>query len=104
MTKPYDCQLILALPASLEEEILDHLGEHPEWVTGMSLLHAEGVGSGARLRTSMEQVRGRARRRMILLLMQQKDVPPLLESLRAVFATPEIAWWSTPVTGFGRFA
>ncbi len=104
MSDAYDCLLTLALPANLEEEVLDHLGEHPQWVKGVSIVHAEGVGSGARLRSSMEQVRGRARRRMVLLLMQQQDVPALIESLRSVFATPEIAWWTTAVSGFGRFA
>jgi hypothetical protein len=103
MTGPtYDCLLTLALPADLEEEVLDHLAGHPEWVSGFSIVHAEGVGGGTHLRSTMEQVRGRARRRLIQLLMRGEHVTPLVESLRATFRTPEIAWWTAPLTGFGR--
>jgi len=103
MTDPtYDCLLTIALPADLEEEVLDHLGGHPEWVSGYSIVHAEGVGSGAKLHSPMEQVRGRARRRLIHVLMHGGHVAPLIESLRAAFRTPEVAWWTAPLTGFGR--
>ncbi len=103
MTGPYDCLLTLALPADLEEEVLDHLAEHPEWVSGFSVVHAEGLGAGARLRSSMEQVRGRSRRRLVELLMRGEHVEQLLESLRDSFTTPEMAWWTVAITGFGRF-
>jgi hypothetical protein len=103
MTSPYDCVLTLALPADLEEEVLDHLSGHPEWVSGFSVVHAEGLGAGAHLRSSMEQVRGRSRRRLVELLMQSEHVEKLLESLRGSFTTPEMAWWTVAITGFGRF-
>lgn len=98
----YGCLLTIVLPADLEEEMLDHLAGHPEWVEGYSILHAEGLGEGARLRSALEQVRGRARRRLIQVLLQDQHVPPLLESLGAAFRTAEVAWWTAPVTGFGR--
>lgn len=104
MTGAYDCLLTLAIPADLEEEVLDHLSSHREWVSGFSVIHAEGVGSGAQLRSTLEQVRGRARRRLIQLLMRAEDVQPLIESLRGDFSTPEMAWWTAPINGFGRFA
>ncbi len=100
----YDCVLTLALPADLEEEVLDHLSAHPEWVKGFSIVHAEGLGAGARLRTSMEQVRGRSRRRLVQLLIRQEHVSGLVDSLRGSFNTPEMAWWVAPISGFGRFA
>ncbi len=103
MTDTYDCLLVLALPADLEEEVLDHLSAHPEWVSGFSVTHAEGFGAGARLRTSMEQVRGRSRRRLIDLLIRREHLESLLESLRQEFKSPEMAWWTVSVTGFGRF-
>ena len=99
----YDCLLTLALPADLEEEVLDHLSAHPEWVRGFSVMHAEGFGAGALLRTSMEQVRGRSRRRLVHLLMRQEHVDGLVGSLRANFSTPEMAWWTAPISAFGRF-
>ena len=100
----YDCVLTLALPADLEEEVLDHLSAHPEWVKGFSVIHAEGFGAGALLHTSMEQVRGRSRRRLVQLLLRQEHVQGLVESLRGSFSTPEMAWWTAPISGFGRFA
>lgn len=104
MRDAYDCLLTLAVPADLEEEVLDHLAEHPEWVSGFSVIHAEGLGAGAPLRSSMERVRGRSRRRLVQLLLAQPNVEPLLQSLNGIFPTPEIAWWILPLAGFGRFA
>lgn len=104
MMDAYDCLLTLALPADLEEEVLDHLSDHPEWVSGFSVVHAEGLGTGARLRSTIEQVRGRSRRRLVNVLIRREHVEPLLGSLRASFTTPEMAWWTVAVTGFGRFA
>lgn len=98
----YDSLLTIALPADLEEEMLDHLASRTEWVSGYSIVHAEGVGSGAHLRSTMEQVRGRARRRLIAVVMRSEHVAPLIESLRATFRTTEVAWWTAPLTGFGR--
>ncbi len=104
MRDTYDCLLTLALPAALEEEVLDHLSSHPQWVSGFSVVHAEGFGAGALLRTSMEQVRGRSRRTLVQLLIQAEDAQELIESLRRSFTTTEMAWWTSPVSGFGRFA
>ncbi len=102
MTGQYDCVLVIALPAAVEEEMLDHLSSHPEWVRGFSIAHAEGVGSGARLQSTLEQVRGRAKRRIIQVLLRQQEVEPLLAGLRAAFSSGEIAWWTMPILGFGR--
>lgn len=100
----YDCLLTLALPADLEEEVLDHLAVHPEWVGGFSVTHAEGVGRGNLLRSTMEQVRGRSRRRLVQIVMSSEHAQALLDSLRQTFVTPEMAWWTSPINGFGRFA
>jgi hypothetical protein len=104
MSEPYDCMLVLAVPATLAEEVCDHLQERTQWVSGFSVMPAEGFGAGARAHTTMEQVRGRANRRLVLVLMYAHDVEPLLDSLRAGYHSDEMAWWTLPVTGFGRFA
>ncbi len=98
------CLLSLSLPVRLEEELIDLLREHPEAVSGFTVLPAEGFGEGTRLHTAMEQVRGRSRRCVVQILMSAAAVPPLLDALRERLPTPEIAWWTLPVTGFGRFA
>jgi hypothetical protein len=99
-----DCLLTLALPAELEEEMIDLLRGLPELVSGFTLTPAEGLGSGAALRSTVEQVRGRARRRLVQVLLPRGDVPALLEALRAALPSREVAWWTTDVTGFGRLA
>lgn len=104
MSDGYDCLLTLALPDTLEEEVLDHLASTPEWVNGFSVVRAEGFGAGARLRSAMEQVRGRSRRHLIQILMRGQHVEPLVESLRSRFRSDEIAWWTVPLSGFGRLA
>ncbi|MEN9705848.1 MAG: hypothetical protein RLZZ393_1727 [Pseudomonadota bacterium] len=104
MDSRYDCQLHLAFPVEVEEELIDILRAESALVSGFSILPAEGFGAGARLASTMEQVRGRARRRLALVLMRQEQVPALLDALRARLRSPEMAWWTVPVSGFGRFA
>lgn len=100
----HDCLLTLSCPAEVEEELIDLLREHSEWVSGFTSLSAEGFGSGTKLHSSMEQVRGRSRRRLLMVMLAGTNVPPLLEVLRAAVPSDEVAWWTVPATGFGRFA
>jgi Protein of unknown function (DUF3240) len=100
----HDCLLMLSCPAEVEEDLIDLLREHPEWVSGFTSLSAEGFGSGTTLHSAMEQVRGRSRRRLLQVMMSEACVEPLVAVLRAALPSDEIAWWTTPVTGFGRFA
>jgi hypothetical protein len=55
------------------------------------------------LQTTAEQIRGRARRRVVTLLVANATLEPLLESLRGAFRSQEMAYWTTPLLGFGRF-
>ncbi len=104
MSAPYDCMLTLAVPEHLEEEMLDLLLLHEDLVSGFSVQAAEGLGQGAPLHTALERVRGRSRRRLITLLMRGTDTQPLLTRLKTEVATPDVVWWTTPVSGFGRLA
>jgi hypothetical protein len=104
MSDAYDCLLTLALPDALEEEVLDHLAASPDWVRGFTITRGEGFGAGAKLRSAMEQVRGRSRRHLIQILLRAEHVAPLVESLRSRFKSDEMAWWTVPLTGFGRFS
>lgn len=99
-----DCLLTLSCPAELEEEVIDLLREHPDRVSGFTSLPAEGFGVGTRLHSPIEQVRGRSRRRILQVLMSAEQVYPLLVALRAQIPSDEVAWWTIPVSGFGRFA
>jgi hypothetical protein len=100
----HDCLLTLSCPAEIEEELIDLLREHPEWVSGFTSLAAEGFGSGTKLHSAMEQVRGRSRRRLLQVVMAHENVASLLDVLRAAIPSDEVAWWTVPVNGFGRFA
>lgn len=104
MKLPYDCSLRLVVPARLEEEVLDHLMSHPEWVSGFSVGHEEGFGSGATLTSAMEKVRGRSRRAVITALMEKQHVEPLLSGLAQAFPSPEVFWWISDVVQAGRLA
>jgi hypothetical protein len=98
----HNCLMTLSLPSALEEEVLDFLQANPQWITGFSVMRAEGFGSGSRLRSTLEQVRGRAQRVMIQTVMTDADCAPLTQALFAQFPSKEIAWWTTPISGFGR--
>jgi hypothetical protein len=100
----YDCLLTLSCPAQLEEEFIDLLREYPQWVSGFTTLPAEGFGIGTRLRSSMEMVRGRSHRRLLQILLSSAHLQPLLLTLRTRVPSEEVAWWTVPVTEFGRFA
>lgn len=103
-TPTHDCLLTISCPAEVEEELIDLLREHPEWVSGFTALAAEGFGSGTKLHSAMEQVRGRSRRRQLQVVMAASNVAPLVAVLRAALPSDEVAWWTMPVSGFGRFA
>lgn len=100
----YECILTLAMPVKIEEAVVEHLQAHPEWVSGFSVTRAEGFGSGAPLNTMFEQVKGRASRCLVTLLMSHANAQELLQSLRMEFRNPHVAYWITPVIEFGRFA
>lgn len=104
LPEPHDCLLTLALPQALAEEVLDLLLAHPEWVDGFTVAQAEGFGRQVQLPSVMEQIRGRARRCQVSVLMRQVHTAPLLAALRLAFPHPQAAWWITPLTTFGRFA
>jgi len=99
-----DCIFTLALPQTLEEEALDLLLAHPEWVPGVTVTAGEGFGRQVQLPSVMEQIRGRARRCVLTVLMRQADVAPLVAALQAAFPHPQAAWWTAPLSGFGRLA
>ncbi|MEG0884918.1 MAG: DUF3240 family protein, partial [Janthinobacterium sp.] len=64
---PCDAMLTLAMPAALEEDVLECLLLHPAWAAGFSVLEAQGMGPGAAYPSSLEQVMGRGRRKLVLV-------------------------------------
>jgi hypothetical protein len=99
-----NCCLTLVCHRSLEERLVDHLLEHPQWVRGFSLTRIEGGSQKEKLPSMLEQVRGRSQRIQIVTVMNLEDAKQLIAHLKCEEANPEIAYWITPVIEFGRLA
>ena len=102
--KPLDCCLTLVCHNSLEERLVDHMLEHPEWVPGFTVTRVEGHSQKEHLPSVLEQVRGRSQRVAIRSVMNLADAQALIAHLKAEEGNPEIAYWITPVMEFGRLA
>lgn len=93
--------LTLAFPASLEETIVDHLLEHPEWAPGFTLVRAEGHGRAVALRDSAERVRGRAARVLVHIVLAPADADRLLAHFGNTLGAAEVFFWRTPISHCG---
>lgn len=100
--KEMNCCLTLVCHKSLEERLVDHLLEHPEWVRGFSLTRIEGGSQKEKLPSMLEQVRGRSQRVELVTVMNNEDAQHLIAHLKSKEANQEIAYWITPVIEFGR--
>ena len=101
--KTFDCCLTLMLPKSIEETLVGHLLDHPEWVAGFSTSDVSGHGAAGVAHSAAEQVRGAARRVKVQIVMNREDATALIDDLRVRITNPEVAYWLTPVLEFGRF-
>jgi hypothetical protein len=100
--KEMNCCLTLVCHKSLEERLVDHLLEHPEWVRGFSLTRIEGGSQKEKLPSMLEQVRGRSQRVQIVTVLNNEDAQQLIAHLKHEEPNSEIAYWITPVIEFGR--
>jgi hypothetical protein len=98
-----DACLRLVLPHSLEEQVVDLLLGHPEWVGGFTAYEVDGHGSPQAIASSAEQVRGRAGRVQIEILLAAEHASFLVDSLRAELPNADVAWWLGPVIAAGDF-
>jgi Protein of unknown function (DUF3240) len=102
--KRLDACLKLTLPRALEARILDYLLQHPQWVGPFITLQVEGHGDPDRIESPAEQVRGRAERVQIEILMDTNHVDDLLRELRAELPSGDVVWRLSPVTAAGTLA
>lgn len=98
-----DCCLTLIFPKLIEETLVGHLLDHPEWVRGFSSAEMSGHGATGIAHTTAELVRGASRRVYVQIVMNREDAAALIGHLRATLTNPEVAYWLTPVLEFGRF-
>lgn len=101
--KPYDTALTIVAPTGLEENLVDRLLELAEMVSGFTITQVEGQGHAMPLHGTTEEVRGRARRAEIQIVMNGEDAARLIAQLKQALPISEIAYWMSPVTEFGRF-
>jgi len=99
-----DTLLTLAIPVSLEEDLIDFLLLHPTWAGGFTILKAEGAGQGTQLRSPMEMVHGRSARKVLLIGGVKAELDLLLAALAEELPSPEISYWMTPIIASGRLA
>ena len=66
-------------------------------------MRIEGHGRAGQAHGAAELVRGRSTRMQALIVLNREDADALLAHLRAALPNPEVAYWLTPVTEFGRF-
>lgn len=96
--------LTLILPETLEEETIDHLLRHPEWVGPFVAGSVDGHGAPEHIASIGEQVRGRAHRIRIDVLLAAADGQRLIDHLHEEMRGAAIDWWLTPVLATGSFS
>ncbi len=96
--------LTIVLPKFLEEDLIDHLLERPEWVSGFTTSDVSGHGQSIAYHAAAEEVRGHVARVQAEIVMSQENAQLLLAHLKQSMHSTEIAYWLTPVIEFGRFA
>ncbi|MGJ5208666.1 DUF3240 family protein [Bradyrhizobium sp. HKCCYLR20261] len=93
--------LTLIVPQGLRAEVLDHLAEQTDLVTGFTASDAAGHGARARLRSPSERVQGHANEIVVQIVLQEKDLERLLQRLGSAFAGTQLVYWAVPVIAFG---
>jgi len=99
----YNAMLTLAIPTALSEEISDFLLLNTQWASGFSIIDSQGMGQGASLLSTMEKVQGRCKRKLVLIVGFNDNLQQLLHMLGQKIKNNDVAYWFTPVAGFGRF-
>lgn len=99
-----DTLLTLAIPVSLEEDVIDFLLLHPKWAGGFTILGAQGIGQGTKLQSPMELVQGRSSRKLLMIGGIQSELDQLLAALAEEIPSPEVTYWMSPITASGRLA
>jgi hypothetical protein len=102
MNEEMNCCLTLVSHRSLEESLVIHLLEHPNWVKGFVILQGEGTSQKEMLPSILEQVRGRSQRVSFQSVMSLENARALVNHLKEAEGNAEIVYWITPVLDFGR--
>jgi hypothetical protein len=87
-------------------------GLYPFWeefsgrrsVPGFTASDAEGHGPTVRLHSAAEQVKGRADRVLIRIILDDAAAAQVITGIEQAFAGSHLVYWTTPVLSFGVIA
>jgi Protein of unknown function (DUF3240) len=103
MTTPLVC-LTLVANREIRDELIDHLAEQPKLVSGFTASAAEGHGPTVPLHSAAEQVKGRADRVLIRIILDDAAAAQVIARMEQAFAGSHLVYWTTPVLSFGVIA
>jgi hypothetical protein len=96
MTSQQVC-LTLVAGRDVREELFEYLSEQTELVSGFTASDVEGHGPTARLHSATEQVKGRADRVLVRIIMEAKAAQQLIGRMQDAFAGAHLVYWTTSV-------
>ena len=95
--------LVLLIPASAEDRVVDWLLEHPDRRIEFSVHRVAARGPLVQLQADDERVRGFAERVEVKLVLERELCLSLVSSLRVLLENVEGGYWMLPVEAFGTF-
>ncbi len=96
--------LTVVADGAIRQDLFDYLAAQPELVTGFTASDAEGHGPAVHLHSAEEQVKGRADRVLVRLVLDATAAVELVARLRTAFAGAHLVYWTSPVAEFGVIA
>ena len=98
------CRLMLVVPVSLEDDVVDALLAIEPPINGFTSSDAEGHGHDFAQAQIREQVRGRIARKVLWLVIHRERVASIIEQLHQRVRNRDAVWWVEPVEQFGRLS
>jgi hypothetical protein len=85
----------------IRDELIDHLAEQSDLVPGFTSSDAEGHGPTVRLHSPAEQVKGRADRVLVRIVLDDAAAAELIARIERAFAGSGVVYWTTPISSSG---
>lgn len=96
------CKLTIAFPPAAEDLIVNLVLTSDPPLRGFTTLSAEGHGEDFSTATIQENVKGRVRRSLMVLILPRRRATALLDEIREKAAIPRLVYWTEAVEDFGR--
>jgi hypothetical protein len=100
MTTAQVC-LTLIVSNAIREELFEYLSQQTELVSGFTASNAEGHGPTERLHSTTEQVKGRADRVLVRIILGASAAQRLIERMQTAFRGSHLVYWMMPVSRAG---